>query len=236
MNRQRIPVVVAIAAATIAASDISKFYQSVPHRTPDAPTKVEPEFRLGTRTADEEVKAMQTNGYEPIGYSAFNGKEANRRSITKHGMKVGADKIVYIAKYVETQNTGAIGNTSWSSIGAFTYVAPMSVRRYDQVALFFRKAPRKGIGIYPRPLTDEEKVQLGTNKGVVVLSVVNGSPAFAADVLPGDIVTLLGGRPVYDPDSMRSALEAAAGVPATLTLHRGGEKIEKEVTVPVGEW
>jgi membrane-associated protease RseP (regulator of RpoE activity) len=226
----------AVAALTMAANDATKFYQSVPHRTPDVPTNADPVFHPSSGDAKADLAAMETNGFEPVGYSAFNGKEAGKRAITKQARAVGATDVVYIEKYTDTQNAGAIGNTSFSRWGAFSFVTPMSVRRYDQLAIYFRKAPRHGLGVYPHPLSDDQKAQIGSNKGLVIAAVVNGSPAFMADILPGDILLDVGGKPVWDSDSMLAAINAAAGKPTTVNLFRSGQKITKEVSIPAGEW
>ena len=179
---------------------------------------------------------METAGFELIGYSAFNGKEAGQKGVIKEGKRVGASDVVYVEHYTDTQSTGAIGSTSFSRWSAFSFVAPMSVRRYDQLAMYFRKAPREGIGIYPRPLTDEEKTRIGSNKGLVVTAVTNGSPAFMADILPGDILLELNGHALWDADSAKAALDSAKGKTSDVQTFRDGQMITKQVSIPAGDW
>lgn len=228
--------VVCVAAMTIAASDVSKFYHPVPHRTADAETAAEPNMHASSGEAKKDVAAMETAGFELIGYAAFNGKESGQKTVAKQAKKVGATDVVYIEHYTDTQNAGAVGSTSYSRWGAFSFVTPMSVRRYDQLALYFRKAPRDGLGVYPRPLSDDEKVSIGSNKGLVITAVMNGSPAFMADILPGDIVVQVNGHAVWDADSSKAAMESARGKTSEVQIIRAGQQITKQVTIPAGSW
>lgn len=236
MNAYRSALLIGAASILMAASDPSKFYQAVPHRSPDAEITADPVFHASSGDAKGDVTSMETRGFELIGYSAFNGRESGQKAIAKQAKKIGATDVVYLEKYTETENTGAIGNTSLSRRGAFSFITPMSVRRYDQLAMYFRKASRHGLGVFPRELTDEEKIRIGSNKGLVITAVVNGSPAFVSDILPGDIITEFDGRPVWDGDSLQAAIDAARGRPATISIRRGDQPLSKEVTVPQGDW
>jgi S1-C subfamily serine protease len=236
MQKHQLIGVCVAAALTVGASDLSKFYQVVPHKTPDAEIKTEATFHPSSGDAKADVMAMETAGYELVGYSAFNGKESGQKAVAKEAKKVGATDVVYFEKYTDTQNAGAIGNTSFSRWGAFSFVTPMSVRRYDQLALYFRKALRQGIGIYPRALSNDEKSEIGSNKGLTIVAVVNGSPAFMSDILPGDIITSLGHHPVWDSDSFQAAINGVKGTTAEVTLFRSGQPLTKNVLIPVGNW
>lgn len=227
---------IAAALFLLGNSGPTKFYHPVPHRTADVATKIQPTFHASSGDLKKDVAAMETDGYELVGYSAFNGKEAGQKAVAKQAMTVGATDVIYLEKYTDTESAGAIGNTSYSRWGAFSFVTPMTVRRYDQAALYFRKAPREGIGIYPRALTDEEKVEIGSNKGIFVTAVTNGSPAFAADILPGDILIDIDGHAVWDADSIGSAIEASKGKAVDITVVRAGRKISKSVVIPTGQW
>jgi C-terminal processing protease CtpA/Prc len=64
------------------------------------------------------------------------------------------------------------------------------------VALYFVKR-HVVLGADVRQLTDQEHAALQSNKGAYVLSVVEGSPAFREDVIPGDVIVSIDGEPVY---------------------------------------
>jgi S1-C subfamily serine protease len=73
-----------------------------------------------------------------------------------------------------------------------------------------------------------------TAQGVVVESVGAGSAAEAAGLQPGDVIVAFDGEEVAATDDLVSALRGkAAGDTATVTIDRGGERVD--VTVTLGE-
>ena len=223
-----------VVTLTGCATAIENYYTPVPHRTADAPLAGDPELRPSSGNAREDVANMASDGYELVGYSAFNGPEASKFQEVAQAKKVGAQVVLYGAKYTETVNTGAVGSTTFTRYGAFSFAVPTSVRRYDQLSLFFVKAPRIGLGIKAELIKPQEASQLGTNKGIRVIAVVRGSPAFDADVLPGDIIESINGSSLYDAATMKSASEAAYGTHAKLVILRNGQTIDKVVDIPDG--
>jgi serine protease DegQ len=90
------------------------------------------------------------------------------------------------------------------------------------------------IGIQPGTLTPQIAQQLGVNRssGVVVLQVVAGSPAEAAGIRAGDVITALNGQDTPTADSFTAAVHAAKpGDKVQLTVVRGGATLELTVTV-----
>jgi S1-C subfamily serine protease len=79
-------------------------------------------------------------------------------------------------------------------------------------------------------LNDSERKLLQTNKGVVITSVIDDSPAFNADALIGDIITGINGQPVNSSQEFSSVvLPAYAGQNVTLSIQRGQRHLEKSV-------
>ncbi len=91
------------------------------------------------------------------------------------------------------------------------------------------------VGIRPGRITPQVAEQLGLarSEGVLVLDVVEGSPAAAADLQPGDVVTALGDEPVrsveaffgtlrgLDPGQRVPAVRVRRGVEQTVELTLG---------------
>ena len=69
---------------------------------------------------------------------------------------------------------------------------------------------------------DLERVQITT--------LLPGSPAVEAGLLPGDIVTAVDGEPVTSFESMQQAIAARLGIPVALSLQRDGETVVLQVT------
>lgn len=85
-------------------------------------------------------------------------------------------------------------------------------------------------------LTDQQHQAIGTNRGVVVVAIRKGSPAFAADVLPGDMILAVSGVPVFDQVSERNAIIKALGSDADILIIHNGTQIVKKISIPSGEW
>jgi serine protease Do len=78
------------------------------------------------------------------------------------------------------------------------------------------------LGLAVRPLSPEEKKELGSPQGVVVEQV--GGPAARAGIRPGDVITAVNGTPVKSPDDLRRQVEKAKGSVALL-VRRGDASI-----------
>jgi len=81
-----------------------------------------------------------------------------------------------------------------------------------------------GVGAFPAQLPPALAQLAGRDRGALVASVEDGSPAAVAGVIIGDILVEVAGTPVTDPDSLRLALGDRPGETVALTVLRGGAK------------
>ena len=132
----------------------------------------------------------------------------------------------------------ATGNYSGmtTTYGTQTTYIPYSIDKYEQAAFYFAPLERAGFGVMLNPLTDDERRQLGTNQGVQIVAVRNKSPAFKADVLPGDVILQVGSTTTYDVPTALRAFASAAGGDANVMVARGGERITKKIAIPSEDW
>ena len=82
------------------------------------------------------------------------------------------------------------------------------------------------LGLAVRPLSPEERKQLGGMQGVLVQQA--SGPAARAGIRPGDLITMVNGAPVKSVDDLRRAAEKAKGTVAVL-VKRG----EASLFVPI---
>ncbi len=96
------------------------------------------------------------------------------------------------------------------------------------------RTPRLGIVVVPGPRAARMRRQVGLPDvdGLLVGGVVEGSPAAAAGLAEGDVLTAVDGQPVGDVDALWDALDAA-GDSVELTVLRGTD--ERTVTVSFAE-
>ncbi len=90
-----------------------------------------------------------------------------------------------------------------------------------------------GITAVPAPIQQSLRQRHGLKQdsGILVAGVEVGAPAEAAGVLLGDLLIGMDGYAIHDvPTLSRALARARAGSPRTLTLLRGGERIELALT------
>jgi len=93
---------------------------------------------------------------------------------------------------------------------------------------------RAWLGVSTLPIEVPEVLKAlmgGRDEAVMVVGVEAGSPAAKAGLLPGDILSDLGGKPVEAPEGFREAIAGLrVGVAVPLGYFRGGVKSELSIT------
>jgi serine protease Do len=92
---------------------------------------------------------------------------------------------------------------------------------------------RGSIGIQlPRDPKPEMLKAFGYDHGVVVTEAVPGGPAASAGIKAEDLVIAMDGKPVKDGDDLVARIaDTPVGNTVTLTIDRGGQKLDKKVTI-----
>lgn len=81
------------------------------------------------------------------------------------------------------------GTATTTSPGTYsTQMIPVTVEKYAWGATFWRKSGPMIFGAILGPLSDELRQKLQRNTGVVIRIVVDNTPAFFANILPGDVL------------------------------------------------
>lgn len=196
-------------------------------------------------------------GYVMIGHSMFNsGRKESEASALKQGVTVGADLVLVLnpqytgsvtssiplttpttttsyttgsaTAYGPGGTVNAYGNATTTTYGSKTTYIPMTVHRSDYGAVYFVKQ-RFSLGAFVRDLNDTERQELQTNQGVVVLTIVDDTPAFTADILPGDIITAIDGVRVPNQEAFGKITDEHRGKRVTVSIVRNGQPLEKTV-------
>jgi serine protease Do len=98
----------------------------------------------------------------------------------------------------------------------------------------FPFSARRRVGIEVQPLSSQLASFFGVSDGLLVATVAAGSPAAAAGVKAGDVVTAANGRPVRVVDDLVNEVSRASGT-VTLSIVRDRKELSLGVTVPVPE-
>ncbi|HEY8878642.1 MAG TPA: PDZ domain-containing protein [Roseateles sp.] len=214
--------------------------------------------RASSKTsADEIIDAYARRGYVLIGSSSFNsGQSESDAAAVEQGRRVGADLVVILdPRYTGTVNGSipittpttstsytqgtataygkggpvtAYGSSTTTTYGTQTNYVPFAVNRNDYSAGYFVKR-RWAFGAMWRDLTDAERQALQSNRGVAVRLVVEGTPAFIADILPGDIILAVNGAPVFGQEELSRLIRANAGKKTPFTVYRQGGQRQIDV-------
>ena len=203
------------------------------------------------------MDAYSKRGYTLIGSAEFNsGRGESENSAIEQGKAVGADLVVILnPQYAgsessvipittpttsTTYSTGsataygkggvvtAYGNGTSTTYGTTTNFIPVTIHRTNYSAGYFIKQ-KTILGAQARDLNDKERQELGTNKGVVITLVVDDSPAFKADLLPGDIAISINETPISSMNQLSKSILERSGNLITLGIIRNGRSINLPV-------
>ena len=244
-----------------AESPYSKAYQGAPDARKWASyVSVPGDVRIyATDNFDRDIRALTRQSYSVVGQSSFSaaGNNATDGQLREQARKVGAQVVLVSSGYTHRtsgvllptlpQNTAAYspanaaayrpGGTANADVAGTTTtlvlptsLTPYPIPRSGFTAVFLVKTfPR--VGLSPGAIDEETRKRLKTNGGVKVLEVVDGSPAFDAHVLPGDILLRVGTERIQFVEQYIQALNDYQGRTVTFTFDRNGTIIEKELRI-----
>ena len=110
----------------------------------------------------------------------------------------------------------------WRKKANRTFSVTLAERKDENVASSDRQAPAGRLGLAVRPLTPEERRDLGGHDGLLVEQA--GGAAQKAGIQPGDVVLSLNGTPVHSVEKLRE-LAASAGKRAALLIQRNDRQL-----------
>ena len=169
-----------------------------------------------------DVKIAMSKGFRTIGASSFNGQIGSEEELVNQAKLVGAVLVLVNSKFTEsrtittplflpnnqtTYSSGSVygtygsANYSGSSTTYGTTVVPITShqQRYDQTAVYFVKSTKKPkFGLNMVDLPPELRSKYERNTGAMIDVVIEESPAFAANILPGDILIEFNGAAVIN--------------------------------------
>jgi len=205
------------------------------------------------------ASAYARQGYVLIGFSEFtSGRPESDQDAISVGVQIGADLVVILSpEYKGTvtanvpismpttttsQTNGtataygpngpvtAFGNSTMTTYGSSTTYMPMTVQRSAYAAGYFIKK-HYIFGAMFRDLNDNERQQYQTNRGAYVSTVINDSPAYNADILPGDVILRINGQTINGQAGLTESIKAVRGQTVEVIVVRQGQTLAKRVSV-----
>jgi membrane-associated protease RseP (regulator of RpoE activity) len=250
MNLRLVLCVLVASALAGCANPFHDFYHQAPsvpdaRMLPGAIPATGPVEVYTTTDMQKDVRAAQRRGYAVVGQSTFNsgGRGVSGDNLRKQAQDVGAQMVLISSSYTNTVNgamplvtptssttfvSSSYGSATATTYGTTTTMVPFSVRRSDYTAVYFVR--RKSLlGVYMRPANDEERQKLQSNSPLIVDIVIDNSPAFTADILPGDAVTSFAGQAPGTVPDLLQRIAAFQGQEVDIALVRGDQRLTKRV-------
>ena len=240
-------------------SGYKQFYRPLSGAPVPDPLNSEPITASSTGNTETDILRMFEAGYVLIGSSNFVGPLEDTSAAVRQAKSVNAARVVVGGRYqstaqgsmpITTPTTTTAYTTGTANIygggmptygtysgtttyyGTQTSYVPYSVDRYEQFALFFSPAPPRILGALMAPMTDAMKQAVGSNKGVAIRAVMNRSPAYQADLNPGDVILSIDGTETVDIPTAQNLIRQKIGEDMDLQIFRSGKSFSKHVLVP----
>jgi membrane-associated protease RseP (regulator of RpoE activity) len=252
---------VCILLLTACANPYAQFYTGLPdaRQRPDYEPVAGELTVYGTDNFDRDSLALIRRGYLPIGQAVFSAPSriVAEEQLREQAARVGAHVVLMSSKYAHAVSAampftppqtatsfstgtatasgrGGTANANDSGIsvtyGSQTVMMPHPTADSDLGVIFFAKI-RPRIGIFCQPMDEGTRKRLQTNDGVLIKEVIEGSPAFKSDILPGDVLMAIGNDRVQSVESYIRILNKYEGRTAAFHLDRDGKPLEKQIEI-----
>jgi hypothetical protein len=249
MRRTMIVTLAASIGLAACVNPYTKFYDGKPdgHGIANYVPVTEPLQIYRSDDLKADIATLEKRGYMPFGRSSFNAnpRKVDEDQLRDQAKKVGAVAVLVSSRYTNTETgalplvlpnnsttyvNGSYGSATATTYGSQTVMMPYSVRRDDFLAVYFVKV-RPHLGVDYGVIDPATRNRLQTNAGALVSVVVDGTPAAAADILPGDIILSADGQRVDGVVQLSELLKTRLGQAVVFGIDRGGTRIEKTVTL-----
>jgi len=207
------------------------------------------------------MNEWRRNRFFPLGGSSFQAPLQSASSLVRFGTGLGATHATYERKYLRTNSgvmplTMTTPTTSYSSGSIYTpsgtasysgttygtqtttTMMPYSIDRYSHNIIYW--APFVGTpatGVIPSDLSSEDTVRFNRNTGALVDVVVKETPAFYANILPGDLIIQIDETLMSSAQDYADFVSSNRGKEVIILLLRNGEtqevrlRINEEISV-----
>jgi len=197
----------------------------------------------GSQNIKSDMHILLEHNYLLIGEAVFHGPPTDNSKAIEQAQDVGACIVLLHSDYMgtktsylpwttpnapQTSNTMITGDinanaTTTTYGGSHTNYIPYSVSQYTYRAGFFVKAKPRVFGIDDADLPPELRQQLQRNTGILVTVVIDGSPAFNANILEGDVIISFAGIDVLSAEQINPIAQRHAGERVHIILIRNGD-------------
>jgi hypothetical protein len=201
----------------------------------------EPELLAGKRRDDDNITMLE-DGYDLMGFSAFEAGEVPPAQALDHGRAIQADKILVYVKKAGNASPSAKMEVIKEAIKKGQSLTEKDVAaqpgKYRYYATFWAKLPPPVLGVHVIKLVPRSSAQAGDEpetapsaEGVRVIAVIHGSAAEQAGLLRGDQLLTINQEKVNDAATLSSLVRRYKGSSVTLNIQRKTEPLALKVTL-----
>lgn len=203
--RYALCLIISLVLLATGCSTVGDFYEEMlpaEYIDPESylPEGEEPSVYYSSDIASD-IYFLRSNYYWILGSASYNGPNDSSlpSEIASLCKEKGARIGLYTSQYTDTRH--GIISSSYS-------ISSYSIDRYDYLVVLFVPMSLDDIlycsrvGLSTRDLETSDRISLGQNTGAYVSIVYQDSPAFYANLAPGDIITEANGVTIYDSASL----------------------------------
>ena len=228
-------------------------------------TPIDPPALRSVSDMKSAIDTALEDGYILVGSSTWNGPGANPNQAIQQGRKVGADLIFISSRYTNTVNSAipltlpttsttyssgtataygaggtvtAYGTGVSTTQGSQTTMIPVSTDRFAYGVAYLIKAPYAVMGTLVALPNADQRAKFGTNRGLYIAAVQRGTPAFRADIMTGDLLVSVGGKPTDSLEDWEAVKRQYNGQTMDVVTRRGTVESVKSITlnpIPAGQ-
>jgi len=167
-------------------------------------------------------KNLLQDGFNVIGTSEFTGTEIHSKyeDIKFIANQLQAQKVLSYSKSLGQINGGSVS----TYVGYGVYMnTPIVTNRFAYYAEYYQISKKKSCGCYVMDLTDDMKRKIGSNRGVMIDSIVKKSPAYESNLISGDIILTMNEVPIDDKEYFYDLLTKNYGKEVIFYIYRDGK-------------
>lgn len=201
-------------------SDLFSSYYTSEKNLPDVNTRLSGEEAAYYRIENlkQDSNKLLNDGYVLLGKLAFTDNLAERYVGEICKRKTTAYVCLYSREFFD------------SSVGSI-YGNVYTINSYKFNIYFFGKMTaeewqkRLSWGFLPADLTDSQRQEYQRNTGIIADIVYKNSKAYYANLLQGDLIIRINGKPVHDANSAKEYLSYYDGDSYVITVLRNGKRV-----------